>query len=129
MLVSEARSSLLEVFCKKVVLRNFAKLTGKHLCPSFFLNKVAGLIKKETLAQVFSCEFCEISKNNFSYRTPPGDCFLPLTPTSFLQDESRRLKNSICGSWLNTYITLKVVPTVLTILTRKKTGIIQYKDL
>ena len=30
--------------------------------------------KKETLAQVFSCEFCEISKNTF-YRTPLGDCF------------------------------------------------------
>ena len=29
------------------------------------------LIEKETLAQVFSCEFCEISKNTFSYRTPP----------------------------------------------------------
>ena len=31
------------------------------------LNKVADLnfIKKETLAQVFSCEFCEISKNTF----------------------------------------------------------------
>ena len=28
-------------------------------------------IKKETLAQVFLCEFCEISKNTFSYRTPP----------------------------------------------------------
>ena len=28
-------------------------------------------IKKETLAQVFSCEFCEIFKNNFCYRTPP----------------------------------------------------------
>ena len=28
-------------------------------------------IKKETLTQVFSCEFCEISKNIFSYRTPP----------------------------------------------------------
>ena len=27
-------------------------------------------VKKETLAQVFSCEFCEISKNAFSYRTP-----------------------------------------------------------
>ena len=27
-------------------------------------------IKKETLAQVFSCEFCEISKNTFSSRTP-----------------------------------------------------------
>ena len=27
--------------------------------------------KKQTLAQVFSYEFCEISKNTFSYRTPP----------------------------------------------------------
>ena len=26
--------------------------------------------KKETLAQVLSCEFCEISKNTFFYRTP-----------------------------------------------------------
>ena len=26
-------------------------------------------IKKETLTQVFSCEFCKISKNTFSYRT------------------------------------------------------------
>ena len=26
---------------------------------------------KETLALVFSCEFCEISKSTFSYRTPP----------------------------------------------------------
>ena len=26
-------------------------------------------IKKEALAQVFSCEFCEISKYTFSYRT------------------------------------------------------------
>ena len=28
-------------------------------------------IKKGTLAQVFSCEFCKISKNTFSDRTPP----------------------------------------------------------
>ena len=28
-------------------------------------------IKRETLAQMFSCEFCEISKNTFCYRTPP----------------------------------------------------------
>ena len=27
-------------------------------------------IKKEALAQVFFCEFCEISKNAFSYKTP-----------------------------------------------------------
>ena len=58
-----------EVFCKKGVLRNFAKFTGKHLCQSLFFNKVAGacnFIKKETPAQVFSCAFCEISKNTFS---------------------------------------------------------------
>ena len=28
---------------RKGVLRNFAKFTGKHLCQSLFLNKVAGL--------------------------------------------------------------------------------------
>ena len=28
------------------------------------------LIKLQALAQVFSCEFCEISKNTFFYRTP-----------------------------------------------------------
>ena len=27
-------------------------------------------MKKETLAQLFSCEFWEISKNTFSYKTP-----------------------------------------------------------
>ena len=49
------RSSRTEVFCKKGVLRNFAKFTGKHLCQSLFFNKVAGL---------------EISKNTFFHRTP-----------------------------------------------------------
>ena len=34
--------------------------------PDLFFNKVAGnFIKKEALAQVFSCEFSEISKNTF----------------------------------------------------------------
>ena len=28
---------------KKGVLRNFAKFTGKHLCPGLFFNKAAGL--------------------------------------------------------------------------------------
>ena len=27
-------------------------------------------VKKESLAQVFSCEFCEIFNNTFFYRTP-----------------------------------------------------------
>ena len=69
------RSSRREVFSKKGALRNFAKFTGKHLCQRLFLIKLqaktCSFIKKESLAQVFSCEFCEISKNTFSYRTPP----------------------------------------------------------
>ena len=32
--------------------------------------KTCNFIKKETLAHVFSCEFCKISKNNFLYGTP-----------------------------------------------------------
>ena len=59
---------------KKVVLRNFAKFTGKRLCQSLFFNKVAGLrlatLLKKRLAQAFSCEFCDIIKNTFCYRTP-----------------------------------------------------------
>ena len=37
------RSSRPEVFCKKGVLRNSTKFTGKHLCQRLFFNKVAGL--------------------------------------------------------------------------------------
>ena len=71
---------------KKVVLRNFAKFTGKHLCQSLFLNKVAGLrpailLKKR---QVFSCEFCEISKTTFSYRTPPVAASFKISESFFL---------------------------------------------
>ena len=47
------RSSRQEVFCKKGVLKNFAKFTVKRLCNSLFF-------KNEALAHVFSCEFSEI---------------------------------------------------------------------
>ena len=33
--------------------------------------QACNFIKKETLTKVFSCEFYEISKNTFSYWTPP----------------------------------------------------------
>ena len=49
---------------KKGVLKNFAKFTGKHLCQSLFF-QACNFIKKETLAQVFFCAFCEIFKNRF----------------------------------------------------------------
>ena len=55
------RSSHRRCSIKKGVLRNFTKFTGKRM------HQIVGLqlIKKETLAQVFSCEFYEISKNTF----------------------------------------------------------------
>ena len=63
------RSSHQRCSMKKGILRNFAKFTGKHLCQSLFFNKVAGLrpatLLKRSLAQVFSCEYCETSKNTF----------------------------------------------------------------
>ena len=43
----------------KGVFGKFAKFTGKHLCQSLLFNK------KQTLAQVFSCKFCEIFKKTF----------------------------------------------------------------
>ena len=38
---SMMRSSRPDVLCKKSVLRNFTKFTGKHMCQSFFFNNVA----------------------------------------------------------------------------------------
>ena len=54
----KTRNSRPDVFCKKGFLRNFAKFIGKHLCRP-------GTLFKKRLAPVFSCEFCEISKNTF----------------------------------------------------------------
>ena len=63
------RSNRPEVFCKKGILKNFAKILGKHLCQSLFFNRVAGgagnIILKEPPAQVFSCEFSENFKNTY----------------------------------------------------------------
>ena len=42
----KCRSSRPELFCKKGVLRNFTKFTGKRLYHSLFFNKVVGLIKR-----------------------------------------------------------------------------------
>ena len=52
-----------EVFCKKRCFQKFRKTHCKTPVPeSLFKNN---FIKKETLAQVFSNELCEISKNTF----------------------------------------------------------------
>ena len=50
------RSSRSEVLPKITVLKNLAKLTGKHLYRSLFFDKVAGQV------EVLCCELCEIFK-------------------------------------------------------------------
>ena len=71
-----SRSSHQRCSVRKGVLRNFAKFTGKYLCQNPFFNKVvcprpATSFKKETLTQVFSCEFL---RTPFSRKTS-GGCF------------------------------------------------------
>ena len=70
-----ARSSCPEMFHKKGVLE-ISQNSQENTCAGVsFLTKWQAsaciFIKKETLAQVFSCKFCEIFKNIFFYRTPP----------------------------------------------------------
>ena len=68
------RSSRPEVFCKNFVPKNFTNSQENTCARVYFLIKLqseaGNFIKKETLAEVFSCEFCEILKNTFFYRTP-----------------------------------------------------------
>ena len=65
------RSSHQKCSIEIVVLKNFTKFTGIQLCLSLFFNNVADLRPAilEILAQVFSCEFCEIFYNIFLQNT------------------------------------------------------------
>ena len=48
---------------KKMFLESFQN-SQENTCARF--SEACNFIKKGTLAQTFSCEFCEISKNTFS---------------------------------------------------------------
>ena len=64
------RNSRPEMLCKKGVLRNFAKFTGKHYCQSLFLNKVedprpATLLKKIPWHRRFPVTFAKFLRTTF----------------------------------------------------------------
>ena len=62
------RSSRPEVFCKKSVLRNFAKFTRKHLCQSLLFNKglrLATLLKKRLWRRCFLVNFTKFLRKPF----------------------------------------------------------------
>ena len=63
---------------KKVFLK-FSQNSQENSCAraSFLIKlqaETCNLISKETLAQLLSCEFCEIFKNTFFYSKPIDDC-------------------------------------------------------
>ena len=66
-LISENSSN---TFSEAVVQRCSVKKVFLEISLDSQENSCARASILETLAQVFSCEFCEISKNNLSYRTP-----------------------------------------------------------
>ena len=58
------------MFCKKGVLINFARFTGKHLCQSLLFNKVAvlrpaTLLKKRLWHRCFLVNFVKFSRTPF----------------------------------------------------------------
>ena len=58
-----SRSSRLEVCCRKGVLRNFAKFTGKHLCQSLFFNKLVYICEKYFYLENSQCTGKTLSRN------------------------------------------------------------------
>ena len=80
------RSSHQSCSMKKGVLRNFTKFTGKHLCQSL-----------ETLAQVYSCEFCEISNNTF------------LTEHVWVTASTHCISKSFTEQFLSTWISFRSI--------------------
>ena len=73
---SNVRRSHPDMFCKKGILKNFAKFTGKHMPESFF-NKttaVSLLLKNRIWRRCFPVNFANFSRPLFSQNTS-GGCF------------------------------------------------------
>ena len=104
--LAKFRSSRPELFCKKSVLRNFAKSTGKHLCQSLLFNK-------ETLAQVFPVKFTNFWEHLLLQNTS-GGCFCKFRlykTRMFLGDiHAKQIKLQI-NSW-KLWINYKEIPTL-----------------
>ena len=93
---------------KQVFLGNFAKFTGKHLCQSLFLNKVAGLklatiLKKRLWNSCFPVNFGRIFKTTFFYRVRPiaaSDFFISTQFRAYSKPyEANKLIPNIVNAW------------------------------
>ena len=72
------RSSRPEVFSSKRIRKIHMTTPVPDQACNFIKKRDSGtgvFLKKEALAQVFSVEFCEISKKTFFHRIPLDNCF------------------------------------------------------
>ena len=72
------KSSRQEVFCKKSVLRNYAKFTGKHLWQSLFFNKASGLKVCVPFLLSSICRYCIYVEEGTLGLVRSTRCFLVL---------------------------------------------------
>ena len=73
-LLCNITKTVAQVFSSKEVFLEISQSSQENSCARISILiklKTCNFIKIETMAQVFSCEFCEIYRKNFSYRTPP----------------------------------------------------------
>ena len=104
-IVTIRRSSHWRCSIKKGVPRNFAKFTRKHLCQSLF-----NVFKKETLIQVFSCEFREIFKNTFFTKHLQATAVGLVKPC--LNSELYFISKTSCTALLETTVSYKPLPSL-----------------
>ena len=72
----DSEGVVLRILVKKVFIE-ISQNSQENTCARVSCrHQLCSFIKKDALPQVFSCEFCEISKNTFPHRTPPVAAFV-----------------------------------------------------
>ena len=103
-------------YVRRVVLRNFTKFTGKHLCQSLFLNKVAGLrsatlLKKKLWHRCFPVNFAKVLRTSFLQNTS-GQLLLNgpfiCKPIHWFLLQSNGLVSFCRKHWLSLFLKLSI---------------------
>ena len=108
MFLYKDRSSHRRCSVRKVVLRKFAKFTGKHLCQSLFFNKVASLrpvtlLKKRLWHRCFPVNFAKFLRIVFLQNTS-GRLLLQVRLKSMLNAPNSTQNMALF------YLELKIMP-------------------
>ena len=98
------------VFCKKGVLKNFAKFTGKHLCQSLFFNKVSGLrpetlLKERLSRRCFPMNFAKFLRTPFLIEHLQSLLLLLNTSLNIAQYSSYTVNKQIKIFWCSSTFT------------------------